>query len=489
MAAAASRIDDRSAPGDGGSPIGAAIALARRLDPILNLFVEIAAGAEPPRAGPLAGLPLAVKDLVDLAGRAPTLGLARAPGPAPASTAPVLARLREAGAGLVGFTAMTPLAYEPSGGNGERGRTANPWSADYICGGSSSGSAVAVATGIVPVALGSDTAGSLRIPAHCCGVTAWKPTNGLVPVEGTMPLAPSLDTIGFLARSATDLLPIADLFPTPASPIRSVAVAQDLVPSLDPAIAAALMRVAAVLREAEIAVLATDIAPLIAACDSPVLDLLQGEAARVHRAAIASGALEPILAARLTKGEAISEDRLEACRAELNRLGGEALDAAFGGADAILLPVMRIPTPKVVTCEPAMPGFSARTLYALSALTRFANGLGLPVVAVPAGIDSDGMPIAMQIVGRRGMDRALLGLADTLQRATDWHLREPSSIAALSSSQSPPSLSSRPWSRDPYTQRSSSPAPSSDTAGLWIPGSATPPRDDSLSLSPPETAR
>jgi Asp-tRNA(Asn)/Glu-tRNA(Gln) amidotransferase A subunit family amidase len=433
MAAALPRIADRGPAGNGIADVLAAIALARRLDPILNVFVEIAAGAEPPRPGPLAGLPVAVKDLVDDAGRAPTLGLAAAPGPAPAATAPVLARLLEAGAGLVGYTSMTPLAYEPSGGNGERGRTANPWSAEHICGGSSSGSAAAVAAGIVPVALGSDTAGSLRIPAHCCGVTAWKPTNGLVPVEGTMPLAPTLDTIGFLARSATDLLRVADLFVAPeadAPPIRSVAVAQDLIPSLDPAIAAALMRVAAVLREADLAVLATDVAPLIAACDAPVLDLLQGEAARVHREAIAGGGLDPTLAARLSKGAAIGEDRLSAARAELAALGDAALGLAFGGADAILLPVMRIPTPTVATCEPGMPGFSARTLYALSALTRFANGLGLPVVAVPAGVDGDGLPIAVQIVGRRGMDRRLLDLAATLQRATDWHARTPTSIMA-----------------------------------------------------------
>jgi len=307
-----------------------------------------------------------------------------------------------------------------------------------------------------------------------------------------MPLAPTLDTIGFLARFAADLLPVAEVFagPSPSvAPIRRVAVAQDLIPSLDPAIAAALMRVAAVLREADIAVVATDVAPLIAACDAPVLVLLQGEAARVHRDAIAGGGLDPTLSARLAKGDAIGEDRLRAARAELAGLGGAALDAAFGGADAILLPVMRMPTPAVATCEPGMPGFSARTLYALSALTRFANGLGLPVVAAPAGFDGNDMSVAVQIVGRHGMDRALLDIAAILQRATDWHLRTPLSIAAFSIGQSPPPSSSRPPSQDPYTQRSSNPAPCSDTAGLWIPGSATPPRDDSLSLSPPDIAQ
>lgn len=433
MAPALSRIDEGRTPGADDGAAQDSIDLARRLEPSLNAFVEIVEDSPPARPGPLAVLAIAVKDLADVAGRAPTLGLRSAPRPAPATTAPVIAALEEAGASIMGFAAMTPLAYEPSGGNAERGRTINPWSPRHICGGSSSGSAVAVAARIVPVALGSDTAGSLRIPAHCCGVTAWKPTNGLIPLAGTMPLAPSLDTIGFLARSAADLLPIADVFNAPSSgpaAVGRVAVAEDLVPSLAPAISAALMSVAGVLREAGLPVLATEMSPLVAACDGPVLDLLQGEAAASHRDIIEAGALDPTLAARLAKGNDIGEARLAAARARLGALGGEALDAAFGGADAILLPVLRIPTPLVETCEPGQPPFSARTLYELSALTRFANGLGLPVVAVPAGFDEQGLPIAVQIVGRRGMDRPLLELAAVLQQHTDWHTRKPPSIAA-----------------------------------------------------------
>ena len=103
---------------------------------------------------------------------------------------------------------MTELAYEPSGFNDGLGRVKNPWNLDFISGGSSSGSAVAVASGIVTAALGSDTGGSLRIPAFACGVTAWKPTHGLVSVKGAMPLAPTLDSIGLLARSANDMMPL-----------------------------------------------------------------------------------------------------------------------------------------------------------------------------------------------------------------------------------------------------------------------------------------
>ena len=123
--------------------------------------------------------------------------------------ATVLARLGAAGADRVGFTNMTALAYEPSGFNAARGRVRNPWNPDFVAGGSSSGSAAAVASGSVVAALGSDTGGSLRIPAHACGVSAWKPTWGLVSIAGAMALAPTLDAIGLLARSVAVLRGVA----------------------------------------------------------------------------------------------------------------------------------------------------------------------------------------------------------------------------------------------------------------------------------------
>ncbi len=175
-------------------------ALRDRLRAFVDIPVVPLAGAS---GGALGGLPIAIKDMIDIAGRAPTFGLAQAPRHVPARNARVFDMLSNAGAVTVAFAQMSPLAYEPSGVNPHRGRPLNPWNENYICGGSSSGPAVAVASGCVPLALGSDTAGSLRIPAHCCGITAWKPTYGLVPIEGTMPLAPSLDAIGFLARAAS----------------------------------------------------------------------------------------------------------------------------------------------------------------------------------------------------------------------------------------------------------------------------------------------
>ncbi len=148
--------------------------------------------------GPLSGIRFVAKDCIDLRGRAPGCGFSvAAMTEAPQETAPILRRLQELGADFVGMAQMTVLAYEPSGYNAELGRPINPRGRDHICGGSSSGSAVAVAAGMADLAIGTDTAGSVRIPAHCCGIAAWKPTNGLIDATGVMALARALIPLAF----------------------------------------------------------------------------------------------------------------------------------------------------------------------------------------------------------------------------------------------------------------------------------------------------
>ena len=200
---------------------------ARERASALNTEAECVCGdraGESRLGGTLDALPYAAKDMLRTPTHRPSGGLAEAGDLGIVGNSDLLDRLDEAGADRIGFTQMTELAYEPSGFNASRGRVKNPWSLDRVPGGSSSGSAAAVASGAVAAALGSDTGGSLRIPAHCCGVTAWKPTYGLISTRGAMPLAPSLDTIGVLARSAADLLPLAailaDLPPSQPDPRR-----------------------------------------------------------------------------------------------------------------------------------------------------------------------------------------------------------------------------------------------------------------------------
>jgi Asp-tRNA(Asn)/Glu-tRNA(Gln) amidotransferase A subunit family amidase len=371
--------------------------------------------------GPLTGMTFAVKDCLDVAGRAPGCGLALRSGAPPAShDAPVIHRLREAGAVLIGMAQMTAMAYEPSGANAILGRPVNPINGDFICGGSSSGSAVAVAAGDVDIAIGTDTAGSLRIPAHCCGIAAWKPSAGLISTEGVLPLASSLDTVGFLAGKASELGRLAPIMGAePHAPFVAMAVAADLAADASPALKATLQ---ACIVAAGVPIQEVEALPLIRACDAPVLTLLQGEAYRAHAERIAEGVLDPVLTARLEKGSAISDANLASARETLAALRGTALDALLGRDEVLLLPVMLCETPRVAVCEPESPTFSPRALYALSALTRFANGLGLPVVTIPAGRDNNNMPIGVQLVARRGRDADLIAVASTIER----HLHEKS---------------------------------------------------------------
>lgn len=383
----------------------------------LGAFVEVVGELpEPaPLPGPLAGLSYAAKDLFDTPGRAPTSGLAKAPGGPPSRTATVLSVLDGAGAMRIGFTEMTPLAYEPSGANAMRGRPENPWRADVVCGGSSSGSAVAVAAGLVPLALGSDTGGSVRIPAQACGVAAWRPGTGIVPTEGAMVLAESLDAVGFLARDPAVLDRVAALFCRKGATIGRVRLAEDILSDCAPEIAAMAAHVASVLADIGVSVLREPgPASVIAECDRIALTLLQAEAAKNLAKIMAEGHVDPQLARRVAKGADIAPEALEAARREAARLRISALEPLFGDADALLLPVMPILTPSVAECEPGSPSFSARALYALSALTRFVNVLDVPAVAVPIGLDSRGLPVAMQLVGPPGSDRALISLAQRL---------------------------------------------------------------------------
>ena len=397
-------VRDRSIAGG----TAAALARCRSAQTRLNAFVTLADTPPAPRRGPLEGLTYAAKDMFDVAGRAPGRGLPPVGGPVPAATAPVLARLDQAGAVRLGFTQMTALAYEPSGSNPELGRPLNPRAPGRICGGSSSGSAVAVAAGLVDFAFGSDTAGSLRIPAQACGVAAWKPSHGLVPVAGAMPLAPSLDAVGFLARDVATLARIAALFVGEGPALRRIAVARDVAGESAPATRRALARVRAALPAETVE---SEALPLIARCDGPCLTILQAEAAASHRALLEGARLEPGLARRLGKGLTLPPEAVANARAKLHALRAVDPRDWLGGADVLLLPILRGPTPEVATCEPGSPAFSARALYELSALTRFVNALGWAAVALPAGTDEAGAPLAMQLVGPPGSDRALLALA------------------------------------------------------------------------------
>jgi aspartyl-tRNA(Asn)/glutamyl-tRNA(Gln) amidotransferase subunit A len=411
-----------------------ALAYAKSLQSRLNAFVAMGTPVTP-AIGVLDGVPYAAKDMVSALDREPSCGLALPPPISGLHHAEVLRRLDLAGGWRLGYTGMTALAYEPSGYNATYGRVKNPWNPDCISGGSSSGSAAAVASGAVVIALGSDTGGSLRIPAHACGITAWKPTYGIVPAAGAMALAPSLDTIGLLTRSAADIAPAAIALIAGAQaeppPVQSAVVLWDVMAATETSVAAACHDGVEALAACGITVENRDGLASIEAIDAPVFTIMQAEAARSHRALIGGATLDPPLKRRLEKGLAISDQALAESLAAREPLRVAFLDQIFGKADVVILPVLPIRTPQAAICDPTSASFDAKTLYQLSRWTRFVNVLGLPALAVPVGFDDRAMPVAMQIIGRPHADLALIALAIRLQSRTRWHGLVPRGIADL----------------------------------------------------------
>ena len=413
----------------------AAIARATRLDARLHAFVELSALQEiSPAPGSLAFLPYAAKDLFFAPNHRPRCGLTATIEPDGAAYADALRDLDQAGAVRIGFTAMTELAYEPSGFNAVAHYPRNPWNCDFIPGGSSSGSAVAVASGAGVVALGSDTGGSIRIPAHCCGVTAFKQIWGAISVTGAVPLAPFLDCVGLLARSAADLVPAAEVLLSNAPPpavIERVVVFGDVLETAEPPIRRVCQDGIDLIRTLPVTVSRVDALSAITAIDEHALIVMQGEAARTHASRIKDPATNPVLSKRLAKGLTIDEGMLAASRKMRAPLLEDFEAKILGSADAAILPVMPICTPRYADVDPASASFSGRRLYDLSRYCRFVNMLGLPGVALPLGFDDRGLPVGLQLIGRRGRDRDLIALASRIQEKSDWHARVPDAIHDL----------------------------------------------------------
>jgi aspartyl-tRNA(Asn)/glutamyl-tRNA(Gln) amidotransferase subunit A len=382
--------------------------------------------------GPLHGIPIGVKDLFDVAGQ-PTLAGAPELFAEHRATrdAAVVTRLREAGAVLLGKTQTHPLAMgtlTPT--------TRNPWDPERIPGGSSGGSAAALAAGMCLGALGSDTGGSIRLPAALCGVTGFKPTYGRVSRRGVQPLAWTLDHIGPLARSVEDAglllqalagydaadprsvdAPVPDYRSRNAAGVRGLRIgrlqgrfADDLHPAYPPAMAAA----AATLEHLGARLSAVD---LPHADEAPALReiILPAEAATIHHARFLAQPhlFHPTVAPRLAVGTRIpATSYLQAQR--LREAMRVACLALFSHVDLLLAPTDRQPAP-LVRSETG----------ASTDLTSPFNLTGFPVLALPCGFTDEGLPLGMQLVAAPWAEETLVGAGYAYQEATDWHRRRP----------------------------------------------------------------
>ncbi len=363
-----------------------------------------------------AGPTLAVKDCIDVAGSVTTAGcpvVAEAARPA-ADDAACLAGARAAGARLVGKTNLHELCFGATGVNPHYGTPRNPLDPHRIPGGSSSGSAVAVATGQADVAYGTDTAGSVRNPAACCGVVGLKTTLGRVPVEGTRPLAPSMDTIGPLApdvAGVTTAMALLEPGFAPAAPTAGdLRLARfrgfDTDPRIDRAVDAALA--AARLVTVDVAVGGW------AQAHGDGLDLMYGEALETNRTLVADHAdrLGVDVQARFTRAARITAARLEAVRRRRG-VWYDELAAALEGFDALALCGLPIFPPAIRDVDPA----SNVAAVAVSFAGFPALCLPVPTVDGPPTVTGAPYPASLQLVGPPDAEDLLLGIAALIEAA------------------------------------------------------------------------
>ena len=375
--------------------------------------------------GVLHGLPVAVKDIVDTAGVATTMGSRHFAGNVPADDAEVVARLRAAGAVVVGKTGTHEFAYGPTGDVSADGPVRNPHDPGRMTGGSSAGSAAAVAAGLVPLAVGSDTGGSVRIPAALCGIAGIRPTFGTVPTDGVFPLSGSLDTVGVLAADVAGtaagwrVLAGADAPPAPfEGGLRVGLVTDPWFARLDDAVRASFDAFVASLATLPVRASIVPVAvPDAADLHALYVTVQSYEASVIHRErrANAPHLFQPETLQRLEVAAAVTAD---AYGPAIRRLA-EVRAAAAGrlaGVDVMILPTVPVLAPPIGARDTDIGGGWTSPRDALLAHDALWGVLGLPAVSIPIP-NPGGLPVGAQLVGAPGGDAALIAVAETISRS------------------------------------------------------------------------
>jgi aspartyl-tRNA(Asn)/glutamyl-tRNA(Gln) amidotransferase subunit A len=443
--------------------LDATLARAEQVNPNLNAFLRIDAASARAQAqwldaerarghvrGSLHGVPMAHKDMFYRAGVASSCG-SRVKLPIPATTSTALSRLDAAGAVQFGVLNMAGFAVGPTGHNWTVGHCRNPWNTDRITGGSSSGSGSSVAARAGFAALGSDTAGSIRIPAALCGITGLKPTYGRVSRAGAMGFSFTLDTIGPLARSAYDCAMMMNAIAGPDAadpttgqvetpdylnrinhPVRGLRIGVPtnyFTDGVDPDIDRVLQASLLALRDLGCIIVPIEV-PDLTAVDAAGGMILACEGASLHAPLMQEqGALyTKQMKVRLERGHAIPAPRyLDAVRYRSVAVA-QFMETVFSKVDVLHAPIVPIHTPEIAASDIESGPEMDALISQLTRFTRPFNFLGLPSLALPAGFANDGMPVSMQLVGRPFSEDNLLRLGHAFQSSTDWHLKEPGAV-------------------------------------------------------------
>ena len=415
-----------------------------RLDPQLRAFIT-PMKPEPPQAdGNLAGIPIAVKDLFETRGVRTTAGARFFADHIPAADAVAVQKLKEAGAVIMGKTNTHEIALGVTTVNPHYGTTHNPWDPARIPGGSSGGSAVAVAAGMALGALGTDTGGSIRIPASLCGVVGLKPTYGRVSVRGVFPLSWNLDHVGPLARRVRDAAwmlqalagydpedpfsadePVDDYLLHIEAGVRGWRLALgagDYVERSDAEVLQAVETAGALLRQGGAQVEKVDVSFLQEAAAANSL-MTPADGAAFHRDRLAEHPdwFGPDVRRRLETGRAFTSTEYILARKTQSEMK-HRLGRFFLEYDALLLPATAIPAPPIAGQD---------AVEQAARLTRFTapfNLTGLPAISLPCGFTRQGLPIGLQIICGAWQEASLLRLARAYEAQTDWHGRWPPGV-------------------------------------------------------------
>ena len=371
--------------------------------------------------GPLHGIPISIKDLIDVAGTPTTSGSA-VPPLHPASDAPIVHRLRESGAILIGKTNLHEFAFGTTTEETAFGVVRNPFDTSRSAGGSSAGAAVALVEGMCYGSIGTDTGGSIRIPAAACGIVGLKPTAAEVTCEGIVPLSTTCDHVGPMTRTVRDARLMFEVLtgePVPLTseerPLTFGVPSGYLLERLDPDVRRALGRVETALKAAghstrRVRIERAEITPDV------YLHIVLAEAARYHAPLVETHAAlySPGVRLRIEMGRYIlAEDYVRAM--ELRPLLTRSVDAALETCDALLLPALAIPAPVLGTETVELDGTPEPIRAAMLRLTQLFNITGHPAIAIPAGRTPSGLPIGMQLVGARQRTGTLLNIAERVE--------------------------------------------------------------------------
>ena len=429
----------------------ACLARIERLNPILNAFITVTADSALASArnaeeeiqrggwrGALHGIPIALKDLLDTAGVRTTAASGVFKDRVPAQDADVVRRLKNAGAVILGKLNLHEFAYGASSVISHFGPVRNPWEPSYSAGGSSSGSAAAVAAELCYCAIGSDTGGSIRQPAAYCGIVGLKPTYGRVSTSGVIPLSLSLDHIGPMTRTVRDAaltlqviagydpddIPVQDYLGKPASNTSGLRIGvprTHFYEGLHPEIQAAMETALAVLQK----LTSTPHDIEIPRVNDIALVVQRTEAYTYHWEYFSQTPelYQPDTLKRIKTGKDISTADYDSARRKLDQFRRSAADL-FKTVDLIITPTTPVPPFTISDLLENLDQLRAKELVTVRN-TRPFNLLGLPSVSIPCGFTKQGLPIGLQITGKPGDEATVLRLAYAYERATDWHKRRP----------------------------------------------------------------